>query len=201
MFATDFFFQFVHFAREKFHRAATFSADHVMVAAAVVLVLVARDAIVKRNFAGQAAFGQKLQRAVHRGVTDARVFLLDQAMEFVHGRVVASFDESAKDGVALGGLLESDPLQVPMQQPLGLADHLWRQVRLVINALLQHGGKAAGVRPLGQNITAKLKLKFNFKVRGVPGARSQKSSCARPDSRGRLSLHELGQTEPLSKLG
>ena len=193
MFATDFFFQFVHFAREKFHRAATFSADHVMVAAAVVLVLVARDAIVKRNFAGQAAFGKKLQGAVHRGVTDARVFLLNQAMEFVHGRVVASFDESAKDGVALRGLLESDPLQVPMQQPLGLADHLWRQVRLVINALLQHGGKAAGVRPLGQNITAKLKLKFNFKVRGVPGARAKSRAALDRTAEGGCPYTSLGK--------
>ena len=114
-------------------------ADHVVMAAAVVLVLVAGDAVVKGDFAGQAALGQQLQRAVDGGVADAGVFFLHQAVKFVGGKMVAGFEEGAQDGVALRRLLQADALQMPVKDLLGFADHLAGDGGLIIDALLQHG--------------------------------------------------------------
>ena len=65
-----------HFGGEEFDRCATFGADHVVMAAAVVLVLEARNAVMEGDFAGEATTGQELQRAVDGGKSDARIFLL-----------------------------------------------------------------------------------------------------------------------------
>src|SRR6266496_977127 len=58
MLAADLVLELANFGREKFHRGATLGAHHVVMAAPVVLMLVAGDAVVKCNFAGQAATGQ-----------------------------------------------------------------------------------------------------------------------------------------------
>ena len=54
MLAPDLLLDLSHLLREKLYRSAAFGADHVVMAAAVVLVLVARDAIVKGHLARQA---------------------------------------------------------------------------------------------------------------------------------------------------
>jgi hypothetical protein len=110
----------------------------VMVAAAVVLVLVARNAIVKSDFAGQAAFGQQFQSTVDSSETDARIFLLHQPVKFVGREVRAGFEKSAQDGVALRRLFQADSFQMLMQYLLRFADHLRRDAGLIVNALLQH---------------------------------------------------------------
>ncbi len=76
----DFLLQLVDFLREEFHRTAAIGADHVVMAAAIVLMLVARDAIMKGDFARQSAFGQQFEGAIHGGVADADVLLLYQTM-------------------------------------------------------------------------------------------------------------------------
>jgi len=136
---TDFLLEFSDFLREKFHRTAASGAHHVMVAAAVVLMFVARNSIVKRDFTGKSALGQKLQRPVNRCVTNARIFLLHQAVQFVGGKMVTGFQESAQNRVALRGLLKSDALEMAVQDLLCLANHLTRESGLIIDALLQHG--------------------------------------------------------------
>ena len=138
MSAAYFLLQLIHFVREKFHRTAAFRANHVVMAAAVVLVLVTGDAIVESDFAGQAALGQQLESAIDGGVANSRIFLLHQAVQFVRRKVVASFQERAEDGIPLRRLLQADFLEVPVKNFLGLAHHLARDGRLVINALLQH---------------------------------------------------------------
>jgi hypothetical protein len=110
--AADFLLQLVHFARKKFHRTAALGADHVVMAAPVVLVLVAGDAVVEGDFAGQSALGQQFERAVDRGVADAGVFFLHQAVQFVGGEMVAGFQKGAQNGVALRGLLQADALEM-----------------------------------------------------------------------------------------
>src|SRR5438270_10335923 len=65
VFATDLLLQFIHFRREELNRAAAVGADHVVMAAAVVLVLITRDAVVKGHFAGESALGKKFEGAVH----------------------------------------------------------------------------------------------------------------------------------------
>ncbi len=51
--AADFLLQLIHFMGKEFHRTAAFGANHVVMAAAVVLMLVAGDAVVEGDFAGQ----------------------------------------------------------------------------------------------------------------------------------------------------
>ena len=71
--------------------------------------------------------------------------------------MVAGFEEGVQNGVALGGLLQSNALQMAVQDLLGFADHLAGDGRLIIDAILQHG-EWNGVRiPSGI-----LKMKFIF---------------------------------------
>lgn len=137
--APDLLLEFADFLREKFDGTAALRADHVVMAATVVLVFVAGDAVVEGDFAGQAALGEKFQRAVNSGVTDAGILFLDQAVKFVGGEVVASFEKGAQNGVALASLLQADILQMAVKNVLGLADHLARESGLIIDAFLEHG--------------------------------------------------------------
>src|SRR6184192_2008482 len=93
-----------------------------MVAAAVVLVLVASHAVVEGDFAGKPAFGKQLDGAINGAEADARVSLADQAVKFVGGEVLAGCEKSPQDGVALVSVLESNLLQMPVKNVLGLAD-------------------------------------------------------------------------------
>ena len=140
IFAPDLLLELPHLRREEFHRTATFRAHHVMVAAPVVLMLKAGNSIVKRNFTGQAAFGQQFQRPVHGGISDACVFLLHQAVQFVGRQMIPRLQETPQNGIALLGLFQPDVLQMAVQDLFRLAHHLARKAWLVIDALLQHGG-------------------------------------------------------------
>jgi hypothetical protein len=157
IFAANFLLQVPHLLREKLDRTSTFRANHVVMAAAVVLMLVAGNAVVKRHFTGQAAFGEQFERSVNRGVSDPCISFLHQSMEFVGREMVASFEEGAQNRVALGGLLEPNAFQMAMENLLGFADHLAGEDRLVIDALLEHGGQNKIRIPPGI-----LKMKFIF---------------------------------------
>jgi hypothetical protein len=56
--AADFQFDLIDLAGKELDRTAAFGADHVVMAATIVLVLIAGNAIVEGDFAGEAAFGQ-----------------------------------------------------------------------------------------------------------------------------------------------
>src|SRR5215472_12902895 len=77
VFAADLLLQLADLGREEFDRGAAFCAHHVMVAAAVELVLVAGHAVRKRHHAGQPAFGQQFERAVDGGEAYLGVSFLD----------------------------------------------------------------------------------------------------------------------------
>ena len=91
--------------RKKNDRRVTLRANHVVVIAAIELVLIARHAVRKRNGAGQAAFRQQFERAVNRGEADLGVFLAHQAEKLVGGEMIARLKKSAQDGVALVSML------------------------------------------------------------------------------------------------
>jgi len=137
--AADVFFEFPDFVGKEFDRAAAIGADHVVVAAAIVLVLVARDAVVEGDFAGKVALGEQLQGAIDGGVADPGIFLFNQAMELVGGEVLAGLEEGLQDRIALGGVLQANTLQVLVQDALRFADHLGGDGGLVVNALVQCG--------------------------------------------------------------
>ena len=105
-------------------------------AAAIVLVLVARDAIVEGNFAGEAATGEKFKRAVDSGDSDAGISFLDEAVQFVGREMLVSFEEGSQDGAALSGLLKTDATQVPEENFLGFAHALARDTGLIVDAFL-----------------------------------------------------------------
>src|SRR5438270_5392753 len=83
--AADFLFELTDFLREKFDGTTASGADHVVMTATIVLVLVPRNAVVERDFAGQPAFGQQFQRAIHGCVADTGIFFLYQTVKFVGG--------------------------------------------------------------------------------------------------------------------
>src|ERR1700730_12623838 len=124
IFAADVLLQVIHLLREKLDRAAALGADHVVMAATVILMLVAGNAVVESDLAGESAFGQQLQSAVDRGISDALIFLLHQAMKLVGREMIAGLEKGPKDGVTLCGLLQSHSLEVAVQNFLGFADHL-----------------------------------------------------------------------------
>src|ERR1700733_10398672 len=137
--AADFLLKLADFLRKKFDRAAAIGADHMVMAAAVVLVFIAGNTVMEGDFAGQAALRQQFQRAVDGGVADAGIFFLHQAVQFVGGEMVAGFKKSMENGVALRRLLQANRLQMAMKNLLRLADHLAGDGGLIIDALLQHG--------------------------------------------------------------
>jgi hypothetical protein len=136
--ASDFLLEPVHFVRKKLDRASALGADHMVMTAAVILMLVASNPVVESDLAGQSAFRQQLQRSVDRGISNARVFFLHQAMKLFGREMVAGLEESAKNGVPLGSLFQSHALQMPVQNFLGLTHHLAGDRRLIIDSLLQH---------------------------------------------------------------
>jgi hypothetical protein len=125
-----------HLRREELDRGATLGANHVVMTAPVVLMFEAGNAVVEGDFTGEAATGEKFKRAVDGGETDARVFLLDQAMKFVGGKVLAGFEKGAQDGVALPSLLQAHATQMLQKNPLGFAQALARDRGLIVNAFL-----------------------------------------------------------------
>ena len=141
VFASDLLLDFSDFLREKFDRRAALRAHHVVMTAAVVLMFVARDAVVKGDFAGQAATRQKFQRPVNGGEADARIGFLDQSMQFVGRKMFPSFQKGPQNSATLFRLLEPDALEVPMKDVLGFADVLLRNGRLIVDSFLQHGGR------------------------------------------------------------
>src|SRR3989441_1225740 len=136
--ASDLLLEAVDFGRKKFPRTAAFRAHHVMVAAAVVLVLVAGEPIMKSDFVGKAALGQQLERAINRGKADLGVLLLHQPVQFADREVLACFQEGTQNGVALRRMFQAHTFQMTVQDRLRLADHLPRDGGLVVDALLQH---------------------------------------------------------------
>jgi hypothetical protein len=150
----DFLLQAIDLLGKELHGTAAFRADHVMMTAAIVLMFEAGDAVVKGDFAGQSAPRQQLERAVDGGVANANVLLLNQAMKFIGREMVAGFKKSSKNGVALGRLLQTDTLQMAMQNVLRFADHLAREGGLIIDAFLQHGQKGRLETGTGQVASA-----------------------------------------------
>src|SRR6266542_1522746 len=132
--APDLLLHLLDLRREELHGTSAVRAEHVVVAAPVVLVLVARDAVVEGHFAGQAALGQQLERAVDRGEADARVAALDELVQLFGGKVLVGLQKGAQDGVALAGMLQPHALQVGVEDLLGLADRLIGEDRLIIDA-------------------------------------------------------------------
>src|SRR5579872_7223316 len=132
-------------------------------AAAIVLVFVARDAVVEGDFARQATLGEKFQRAVDRGVADASVFFLDQAVKFFCRELVASLEKSAQNRIALAGLLQANVFQVTVENVLSLANHLTREGGLIIDAFLKHSGdRRLRISP------GHLENEIHFQNRGAP---------------------------------
>ena len=136
--AADLLFELADFLRKELDRTATLSANHVVMAAAVVLMLVARNPVVKGDFTRESTVGQQLERAIHRCVSDAAIFFLHQTMQFIGRQMIPCFEERAQDRIALCGLLQSDRFKMPVQNLFRFADHFPRERRLIINAFLQH---------------------------------------------------------------
>lgn len=91
----DLFFDLRDFRGKELNGSAALGTYHVMVAAAVELVLKASGSIRERNHAGQPAFRQQLERAIYRSESDLGVFLPHQAEQLVRGKMIARLQERA----------------------------------------------------------------------------------------------------------
>jgi hypothetical protein len=138
VFLSNFLFQAIHLGREEFDRTAAFGANHVMVTATIVLMLVAGDAIVKRDFTGQTALSQQLQRSVYGRKAYLWILFLHQPVQFVSREMLTSFQESAQNSIALRRMFQSYAFEMPVQDAFGLTNHLARDGGLIVNAFLHH---------------------------------------------------------------
>lgn len=163
VFTTDVLLDLLDLRRKELHRTPAVCADHVVVIAAIVLVFVSRNTVVKSNFARKATFRQQLQCAVHGGEADLRVLLLDEPVQLICREMIAGLKERAQDRVPLLSVLESYPFEVGMENVFGLAHHLARDRRLIVDSFLQHvlerhqGGEPGGpvtTTPREDNIRA-----------------------------------------------
>jgi hypothetical protein len=139
--ATDFALEALDLGGEKFDGAAAIGADHMVMAATIELGLVAGDTVLEGDGAGEAALGEKLERAIDGGEADTRVFFAYEAVELVGGEVVGDLEEGAQDGVALFRVFQSDTLEVLVEDLFGFPQHLGRN-GTVVDAFLQHEVKA-----------------------------------------------------------
>lgn len=136
--AADVFFQAIDFRREEFDGASAGGADHVVMATAVVLMLVARNAIVKGDFAGESALGKQLERAINRCDADAWITFAHELVKLFDREVLVSFEKGKKDGIALLGPFQADAFQVLLKTILRLAQPFLRNRDGIIDAFLQH---------------------------------------------------------------
>jgi len=111
-----------------------------MVAATIVLMLIAGNAVVESDHACEAATGEKLQGAVNGCETDAIIFFLHETVKFVGGEMFTRLKKCPQDGVALFGLFEADAFEVLDENRLGLAHTLARDGGLIVDSFLQHTG-------------------------------------------------------------
>ena len=139
--ASDLLLDFSDFLGEKFDRCAALGADHVVMTATVILVLITRNAVVESDFAGQSATGEELQGTVDGGEANARVGFLNQAVQFVGGEVFAGFEESSQNRVALFGLFQADAFEMLAKNSFRFADAFRRDSRLIVDSFLQHDGR------------------------------------------------------------
>lgn len=94
------------FGGKEFDDATTFGTNHVIVMLMLVIVFVVSAPVAKADLAGQPCFRQEFQRAIDRGLSDARVFLLDQAIKVFAGKMLFRAQEHVENQVALGRALE-----------------------------------------------------------------------------------------------
>jgi hypothetical protein len=140
MLAADLLFYLADFRREEFHRGATFGAHHVVMTAAVVLMLVTSDAIVESDLASESGAGQELERPIYRGETDVRILFLDQAVQLISGKMFAGFEKCPQNRIALASLLQAYPPKMLQKDRFGFADTLTRDAGLIVDTLLEHCG-------------------------------------------------------------
>jgi hypothetical protein len=144
--ASDLLLDFSDFLGEKLDRGAALRAHHVVMTAAVVLVLITGNAVVEGDFAGKSATGEELEGAVDGGEADAGIGFLDEAVQFVGRKMFARFQESSQNRVALFGLFQADAFEMLPKNSFGFADALRRDSRLIVDSFLQHVGRRRQLR-------------------------------------------------------
>jgi hypothetical protein len=107
-------------------------------AAAVVLMLVPRNAIMKGDFAGQSTLREQLKRAINRGYANSRIALAHELVELLDREVLVSFQKGEENGIALLGPFQADALQMLLKAILRLAQPFLRDRDRIIDAFLQH---------------------------------------------------------------
>jgi hypothetical protein len=92
----------------KLRDLGTLSADEVIVVAHSIGQLVAGEPIAEPAFAGDPAFREKLERPIHRGIPNTRLFRAHLSKKFLDAHVTVRLQERVYDERALVG--RSKPL-------------------------------------------------------------------------------------------
>lgn len=159
VFARDLLLQLSHLRREKFHGSAALCAHHVMMVATVELVFIPGDAVVKGHFTRQATFRQQFQSAIDSGEADLGVFAPDEPEKLVRGQMITGLEERAQNRVSLVSMFQADPLQVLVENLLGLAHGFTGGRGMIVNPSLEH---LLGWRKTYLPPQMKLKFIFNY---------------------------------------
>jgi hypothetical protein len=133
MLASDLLLDLFDLGGEEFDGAAAVCADHVVMGAAIVLMFVARDSIMERQLGCESAFGEEFERAIDRGESDLRIFLLHETVEFICREMITDLEERLEDGVALLGVFEAYALEMRMEDLLRFSQHFLRDRRLIVD--------------------------------------------------------------------
>jgi hypothetical protein len=138
VFAANFLLQFTNLGGEELNRDSALRANHVVMIAAIELVFVARNTVVKSDLTSQSTFGQQLERAINSCETDLGIFFPGETEKFVGGEMVARLKERAENRVALIGMFQPNALQMFIENLLRLTHSFACRRRVIINAALQH---------------------------------------------------------------
>ena len=87
--------------REKLDDKAAFGTDHVIVMFVIVMVLVISPVIPEADLARESCLGQKFERSIDRGQSDARISFVYKGMQIFAGKVFLSAEKDLEDQVTL----------------------------------------------------------------------------------------------------
>lgn len=90
----------------KFLDTPTFEANQVIVMSMVIGVLVPGYSSMELALLGNTTFRKQLHSPIDSGITDLRILLLDQIIEFLYGDMFFHGKEGIKNLVSLSGILE-----------------------------------------------------------------------------------------------
>jgi hypothetical protein len=176
--------------------AAARGADQVVVMIVVVVgELVAGEAVAEPALGGDAALGEELQRAVHRGVADASIARAHRRQQIFDRNVRRSLEERVDDEASLRGAAQLLLRHVALEALAQAAPGILADAALVVNVGSSHVHVIMGGSPQGASSRTGLHPALSAEVANLreelcgcvpdPVRPSRRTGSALPSARGR----------------